>query len=229
MPLFSRMRSARPSVDEIAAVSALDEPTRRRIYDFVCPKRDAVSRDDVSNELGIPRQTAAFHLEKLADAGLLAVEFARRTGRSGPGAGRPSKLYRRANIEVAVQLPERAYDIAGGLLAQAVEESDRTGESPRACLARNAQQRGRELDLPEGASDEELMVALAEWGYEPRIEGDDIVLVNCPFHALAQQHTGLVCGMNLDLLSGALDGSSERARLEPHDGYCCVRIKRSRK
>lgn len=227
MPLFPRVRRARPDADAIAAVSALDEPTRRRIYDFVCPKREAVSRDEVSAELDIPRQTAAFHLEKLADAGLLDVEFARRTGRTGPGAGRPSKLYRRAAVEVTVQLPGRSYDIAGGLLAQAVEESDRTGQSPRVCLARSAEQFGRELGVPDGASDEELMAALAEWGYEPRIDGDDIVLVNCPFHALAKAHTGLVCGMNLDLLSGALDSDANRARLEPHDGFCCVRIKRS--
>ncbi|ALG86609.1 transcriptional regulator [Gordonia phthalatica] len=216
-----------PDRDDVAAVSALDEPTRRRIYDFVCPKRDALSRDEVSAALGIPRQTAAFHLEKLADAGLLDVEYARRSGRTGPGAGRPSKLYRRSRREVSVQLPGRSYDVAGALLAQAVEDADRTGESPRACLARSAADLGRDLGLPEGATDEELMTLLAEAGYEPRIEGDDIVLVNCPFHALAKEHTGLVCGMNLDLVSGALGSAAGRARLEPHDGYCCVRIKRA--
>lgn len=226
MVLFSRFRRALPDPDDVAAVSTLDEPTRRRIYEFVCPKRDAVSRDDVSEALEIPRQTAAFHLEKLADAGLLDVEYARRSGRSGPGAGRPSKLYRRSRHEVRVQLPERSYDIAGELLAQAVEDADRTGESPRACLARSAAELGREIGLPEGVTDEELMKVLAEAGYEPRVEGDDIVLVNCPFHALAERHTRLVCGMNLDLVSGALGSAAERARLEPHEGYCCVRIKR---
>ena len=125
-----------------------------------------------------------------------------------------------------MQLPGRSYDVAGGLLAQAVEEADRTGESPRVCLARSAAELGRALGVPEGASDEELMTALAGAGYEPRREGDDIVLVNCPFHALAKEHTGLVCGMNLDLVSGALGGAAERARLDPQEGYCCVRIKR---
>ncbi|MBM7369055.1 helix-turn-helix transcriptional regulator [Gordonia hydrophobica] len=225
MALFSRFRRARPDPDDVAAVSVLDEPTRRRIYEFVCPKRDAVSRDEVSEALGIPRQTAAFHLEKLADAGLLDVEFARRSGRSGPGAGRPSKLYRRSAREVSVELPGRSYDIAGALLAQAVEDADRTGESPRACLARGAADLGRDIGVPDDATDEELLAALTECGYEPRIEGDDIVLVNCPFHALAKTHTGLVCGMNLDLLSGVL-GDATRPRLDPQEGYCCVRITR---
>ncbi|MGB3696035.1 MAG: helix-turn-helix domain-containing protein [Gordonia sp. (in: high G+C Gram-positive bacteria)] len=224
--MFSRFRRVRPAAADVAAISALDEPTRRRIYDYVCPKRDAVSRDDVSADLDIPRQTAAFHLEKLADAGLLEIEFARRSGRSGPGAGRPSKLYRRTARELEVQLPERSYDIAGSLLAQAVEESDRTGVSPRVCLARSAAELGRDIGVAPDATDDELMVALAECGYEPRIEGDDIVLVNCPFHTLAKEHTGLVCGMNLDLLSGVLDGEPDRARLHPQEGYCCVRIAR---
>lgn len=227
MALFSRFRRAQPDPDDVAVVSTLDEPTRRRIYDFVSPKRDPVTRDEVGDALGIPRQTVTFHLEKLAAAGLLDVEFARRTGRTGPGAGRPAKLYRRGAREVHVQLPGRSYDIAGGLLAQAVEEADRTGESPRVCLARRAADLGREIGVPEGAGDEELMAVLAECGYEPRVEGDDIVLVNCPFHALAKQHTGLVCGMNLDLLSGVLGDAADRARLDPHDGYCCVRISRA--
>src|SRR5664280_3642410 len=77
---------------DVAAVASLDEPTRRGIYDHVCAHSSPVSRDEVTEALGIPRRTAAFHLDRLAELGLLSVSFARRSGRSGPGAGRTAKL-----------------------------------------------------------------------------------------------------------------------------------------
>jgi predicted ArsR family transcriptional regulator len=77
---------------QVAAVAALADPMRRRAYDMVCSSETAVSRDEAASALGIGRTLAAFHLDKLADLGLLEVAFARRTGRSGPGAGRPAKL-----------------------------------------------------------------------------------------------------------------------------------------
>lgn len=213
--------------NDIAAVAALDEPARRQLYDYVCGQVDPVGRDEASTALGIPRQTAAFHLDKLAEAGLLAVEFARRSGRTGPGAGRPAKLYRRSDHTVAVQLPERSYELAGHLLAQAVVDAEATGEAPHASLNRRARELGCTLGTAAGATDGEVVAALARCGYEPRVDGTDIVLVNCPFHDLAQQHTELICGMNLGLVTGLLDGAgctARRARLAPHERYCCIRV-----
>lgn len=210
---------------DISAVSALDEPARRRLYDYVRGHRDPVGRDDAAEALGMARQTAAFHLDKLADEGLLTVEFARRTGRTGPGAGRPAKLYRRSDREVAVQLPQRSYELAGQLLAQAIDDAERTGESPRSSLDRRARDLGAAIGAEAGPDD--LLGTLEGCGYEPRVEGTDITLVNCPFHALALQHTAMVCGMNLGLIEGLLDGAGcagRRARLAPEDGHCCVRI-----
>ena len=94
----------------------------------------AVSRDEAATALGLARTTAAFHLDRLVDEGLLGVEFARRTGRSGPGAGRPSKLYRRSGCQVDVSVPERRYELAARLLADAVAGAERSGASPRAVL-----------------------------------------------------------------------------------------------
>src|SRR5450759_645329 len=79
----------------VAADASLDEPTRRRIYAYVGAQSPPVSRDDVAIALVVPRRTAAFHLDRLSELGLLAVSFARRSGRNGPGAGRPAKLYQR--------------------------------------------------------------------------------------------------------------------------------------
>ena len=211
----------------VTAVSALGEPVRRHVYDHVRTQPSPVSRDDVAEALGLARSTSAFHLEKLADEGLLAVEFARRGGRSGPGAGRPAKLYRRSDREFAVHLPERTYALAGELFAQAIEDADATGISPRDALSARAHDFGRGLGAGIGCTEENLVASLAESGYEPRRDDGTIVLVNCPFHALARQHTDMVCGMNLALLSGLLDGAGcedRRATLAPTEGYCCVRI-----
>jgi predicted ArsR family transcriptional regulator len=222
----------------VSAVAALEEPTRRRLYDHVVRQPGPVTRDDAAAALELPRTTAAFHLDRLADAGLLDVIYERRTGRSGPGAGRPSKLYRRSNRQVAVSLPERRYDLAGRLLADALENAERSGDSPRKALDRRAHQLGRELGETARAvqgnddSRDTLRRVLEDYGFEPRAEGAGIVLSNCPFHALAQQHTDIVCGMNLCLLDGLLDGlaaTGQRARLEPAPDRCCVRLEPVRK
>src|SRR5919107_3274497 len=111
----------------VAAVAALAEPTRRRVYDHVAAQGLPVDRDEVAAVVGLPRTTAAFHLDRLAQCGLLDVHFERRSGRTGPGAGRPSKLYRRAEASVEVTIPERHYDLAGELLAGALAEADASG------------------------------------------------------------------------------------------------------
>ncbi|MFK4227506.1 helix-turn-helix transcriptional regulator [Streptomyces sp. NPDC019890] len=209
---------------DFSAVAALDEPTRRRLYDHVIRQEAPVGRDEAAEALGLARQTAAFHLDRLADEGLLDVVYERRSGRSGPGAGRPAKLYRRSSKQVTVSLPGRRYDLAGRLLAQALEESEATGEPSRAVLHRKAHEMGEELGTQDGADALDL---LERYGFEPRLEGDAVVLGNCPFHVLARAHTETVCGMNLHLLGGLLEGLHEsklRACLAPAPGRCCVRL-----
>lgn len=217
----------------ILAVATLEEPTRRRLYDHVVRQTAAVTRDEAARALGLPRATAAFHLDRLAEEGLLDVVYERRTGRSGPGAGRPSKLYRRSERHVEVSLPEHRYDLVGRLLATAIEDAEATGVSPRQALDRRARQVGNELAAaaraatPAETGPEALMRILDAHGFEPRADEDAIVLGNCPFHTLAQQHTDLVCAMNLCLLDGlltGLDSTELQAHLKPEPGHCCVRI-----
>ncbi|MFE7393985.1 helix-turn-helix transcriptional regulator [Streptomyces sp. NPDC057582] len=209
---------------DVSAVAALDEPTRRRLYDHVVRQPGPVSRDEAAEALGLARQTAAFHLDRLADESLLDVVYERRSGRTGPGAGRPAKLYKRSSKQVTVSLPERHYELAGRLLAQALEESEATGEPVRSVLHRKAHELGTQLAGP-GQAD--VFAVLEENGFEPRGDGDAIVLGNCPFHALAREHTQTVCGMNLHLLRGVLKGLDEsglQACLAPRPGHCCVRL-----
>src|SRR4051794_36509235 len=216
---------------QVSAIAALAEPTRRRLYDHVVRQDGPVSRDEAAAATAVPRATVAFHLDKLVDEGLLDVVYERRTGRTGPGAGRPSKLYRRAACDVAVSLPERRYDLAGGLLAAAMDEAQTSGEAPREALGRLAFERGKELGRAAGGGRDAVLRVLEQQGFEPAGDGEVVTLANCPFHALAQQHTELVCGMNLQLLDGVLQGAGAAggltARLQPTPGRCCVRLERT--
>jgi predicted ArsR family transcriptional regulator len=214
----------RPLPDRIAALAALDDPTRRAVFDLVAHSATPVSRDAAAEALGTSRRVAAFHLDRLTDQGLLAVEYRRPPGRSGPGAGRPAKLYRRIEDEIAVSVPPRHYELVGELLAAAVAESIDTGAAVQDVLDRTAYQAGRTT----GAAAGTLLAALEEAGYEPH--GDDpdgaLILGNCPFHRLARQFTALVCGMNLHLLRGVADGVGTTCSviLDPSPGRCCVRM-----
>lgn len=223
----------------IAGIAALDQPLRRELYEVLAAAGDWISRDEASDALEVPRSVAAFHLDKLADAGVVDVRFERPGGRSGPGAGRPSKLYRLAADELAASVPERHYDLAGSLLASAIAASTRTGEPVADCLRVAARAAGAAIGAESSAAivslrrkDERrqaVVDVLARHGYEPEVgRRNEIALANCPFHRLAEQHRDLVCGMNLDFLAGLLDGMGPAdrltARLEPEPGWCCVRI-----
>ncbi len=218
----------------IEAIAVLDEPVRRALYESVASRVDAISRDEAATGVGISRELAAFHLDRMVRDGLLVTEYRRLTGRTGPGAGRPSKLYRRVPGTIAVSLPKRDYEQAAHLLAQAVERSSRKVPSEAARAA------AHDAGLAIGSTARQnagtrptrqrrvaaLIDALGHRGYEPRL-GDrgEIVLGNCPFDALVEEHRPLVCGMNLALAEGVLEGLGERrlhAELDQQPGQCCV-------
>jgi predicted ArsR family transcriptional regulator len=213
------------SLDPVGTLSALGDPTRRRAYDYVCAQGRPVGRDEVATALGIGRTLAAYHLDRLAKAGLLSVAYARRSGRTGPGAGRPAKLYQRCERELAVSIPPRDYGLAARLLAHAAAHDERggTGRALRAA----AGSLGR--DIAAAAADPpDLDRLLRERGYEPYEDDAGVMrLRNCPFHAVAQSHPEVVCNMNLSLLRGLIAGldADVQAVLEPAPGRCCVAIK----
>jgi predicted ArsR family transcriptional regulator len=221
--------------DRVAGIGALADPLRRDLYLFVCAQDHAVSRDDAAAAVDIPLHKAKFHLDRLASDGLLDVEYARLSGRSGPGAGRPSKLYRRSATEIAVSLPEREYALAGQLMAEAIAVSSRDGCPVLDALVAVASEHGRILGRSaraDAASDDALGIAcaaLAANGYEPRSDAGHVTLANCPFHSLAESHTDLVCRMNLALVEGVVDGigaGQVDAQLDPAEGRCCVVLAR---
>jgi predicted ArsR family transcriptional regulator len=229
---------------DLASLSSLDDPVRRRLYEVVRERAEPVGRDEAATAAGVGRALAVYHLDKLVEAGLLTASYQRPPGRSGPGAGRPAKLYARSGREFAVTVPPREYELAARLLVQAVEADP--GGSSRAALVKAARRLGAELGgrfRPEvadrtgdagraevadlgGVAD--LDEALSGQGYEPRHGEDGVIrLRNCPFHQLAEHHREVVCGMNLGLIEGILAGLGAdglRPVLDPQPGHCCVAI-----
>ncbi|GAA4478994.1 helix-turn-helix transcriptional regulator [Microbacterium panaciterrae] len=235
--------------EQAAGIGALADPTRRALYEHVIAQRDAVTRESAAEAIDVPVHVARFQLDRLVELGLLEAEFRRLTGRRGPGAGRPSKLYRRAAGTIAVSLPPRRFDLAGHLLARAIErsadgtpvdvaldevaraEGDAYGTrlhddalddatSESGSAAARTDDADRELDR--------MGQALAGQGYEPRTAEGRIVLANCPFHDLARAHTDLVCGMNLAYIEGVAGGLGCHrldAKLQPDAERCCVVIR----
>jgi predicted ArsR family transcriptional regulator len=218
-----------------AGIGALADPIRRRLYLFVCSQPAAVSRGQAADAVGVARHLAKFHLDKLEAEGLLETDYARLGGRTGPGAGRTSKLYRRARRDIAVSLPHREYELAGRLMADAIAESAASGAPVIETLHRRAARHGRSIgdaalsrEHPPATARAALDLAvrvLAEHGYEPRHDGGRIVLANCPFHTLARAQTELVCHLNHALIGGvadALEPHRPPVALEPHPDRCCV-------
>ncbi|TXS21717.1 transcriptional regulator [Streptomyces sp. ms191] len=236
-------------MEDIEAIAALQDPVRRRLYEYVAAQGREVGRNEAAEAAGVARTLAAHHLDRLTEVGLLESGSRRLTGRSGPGAGRPAKVYTRVRTERSVSLPARDYRTAAELLAQAAEEA---GLDAGLCAA--ARRRGEVLRgsaAPCGGLDE-AMEMLAARGYEPHREGVGtadgapgadgadgaasgagpsavVRMRNCPFHAVAERFPPLVCGMNLALLEGLLgtDGAV-RARMDARPGECCVVVEPSK-
>ena len=215
-------------MSEISIVAVLDDPVRRRLYEYVAMQPHGVSRNEAAQAVGIQRTLAAFHLDRLAEAGLVSVSFRRPEGRTGPGAGRPAKLYQRAATEHQVSVPPRDYRRAAELLAEVV---DVTGAEPQ--LQRSARSKGAAAGRTArrrapGDADRELVEReLAGQGYQPYRDGSGIRLRNCPFHVLADRYPPLICGMNLALVEGLLTGAAAttlEAKLDPRPGDCCVAV-----
>lgn len=214
---------------QAAGIGALADPTRRALYVYVTSQDEAVGREEVSTAAGVPLHSVSFHLDKMVAEGLLDVEFRRLTGRTGPGAGRPSKLYRRSARQFTVSLPPRRYDVVGEILADAVAASAGGKVPIEQALSDTAAATGHAVaaeaqHLPAAPLDA-LSYVLAAQGFEPRHLGTTLEFGTCPFDRLANRHTALICGLNRQFVQGVADGLGQgvEARLEPGSGGCCVR------
>ncbi len=227
------MRSFEQSIE---AVGMLADDLRRLMYMFIRSRRRPVGRDEAAEAVGISRKLAAFHLDKLVEKGLLKAHYTRLSGRAGPGAGRPSKVYEPTEIDVAVSIPSRSYDFAGQILVDALAVSSRrsrdavqaSARDQGVALGRNVKRERRLRKIPPKKALSVAHQVLQDRGYEPYLdERDTLRLRNCPFHALAQQSVEIVCGMNQAFIAGLLSGLGTEgvsATLDPQLGECCVRV-----
>jgi predicted ArsR family transcriptional regulator len=225
---------------QLAGLAGLGDPIRRALYRHVAERGVPISRDEAAHAAGISRPLAAYHLDKLVDDGLLEPRYHRRSSRRGPGAGRPTKHYVRADRQLELSLPARDYAALAELLAGAVE-ADSSGAA-KAALNRAAATLGAELGAkaashtaPDGDPDQALAAvrqALAARGYEPYDDPDGTIrLRNCPFDRIAAQHRQLICRANhaiIQALTDQVDGDppTVRAVLDPQPGRCCVTLTR---
>ncbi|MFN2591950.1 MAG: helix-turn-helix transcriptional regulator [Candidatus Dormibacteria bacterium] len=224
--------------DRIAAFSSLADPTRRRLYLYTISRPEGAGRDEAAEAVGISRGLAAFHLDRLIADGLLVADYRRLTGRTGPGAGRPAKIYRRSERELSFSVPRRNHELLARLFAQAM--SSTTSDTPLEALMIAAAELGASLGsqarrLAGGRAGRQRLLegataVLRENGFEPRTEGDDcLVLGNCPFSPLAGEYTDLVCRANLSLMEGLAAGlriKGVEPVLDPKPGMCCVTFQR---
>jgi predicted ArsR family transcriptional regulator len=220
--------------DDVASLGSLGDPTRRALYGYVVRQAEPAGRDEAAAAAGVGRTLAAYHLDRMVEDGLLEVSFARRTGRSGPGAGRPAKLYRRASREFTISLPPRDYELAARIFANAIDREP-SGRA-KAALQESAQGFGAEIAAEvdcraAGRSDAHRLTVLeqvlAERGYEPFSDEDGVIrLRNCPFDSLADAHRQTVCAMNLALLAQAAQSPAGtlEAVLDPRPDLCCVAL-----
>lgn len=225
--------------DPVAAIAYLQEPNRRRLYELVAASHREVGRDEAAAALGISRELAAFHLDRLVAGGLLETAYRRLRGRAGPGAGRPAKLYRRADREVALSLPARRYHDAADVFAEGLERlGERSGaETVADAVGAAARERGRAVGTRarrvagRRPSRRRLRAALLDLlgqaGYEPGVDRGtgSVTLCNCPYRAVAARHRDLTCGMNLAWAEGVVDGLGDESltpELAPAPGQCCV-------
>lgn len=233
------LKKLRRSIDTLGI---LDDDLRRSLYIYVRKQARPITRDEAAADVGMSVKLAAWHLDKLEKAGLLSTHYARKPGRSGPGAGRSSKFYVTSDVEIDVSIPERSYDFVGEILVAAIA-SEKEGLNSHEAALGIADQRGREigkeirneLGLRRPGRDRALRVAeerLAELGYEPyRADKKTVSLRNCPFHRLARQAPELVCGINQAFIDGLLRGLGNEfveASLEPTPGQCCVKLRSAR-
>ncbi|WP_432003233.1 helix-turn-helix transcriptional regulator [Streptomyces sioyaensis] len=220
----------------IASVSALNEDSRRQMFAFIRRQRRPVTRDEAAASVGISRKLAAFHLDKLVDAGLLRARYA------SPGGirkvGRQPKVYEPTDHEIRVSIPDRRHELLADLLLEAVLTED-DGETAAHAAVRTAGRRGREFGESERAharpgrlgAERGLNICermLDQHGFEPvRETPTRLRLRNCPFQPLATKAPDLVCGMNHAFIAGYLQGLEVRgveAALAPHPGECCVEL-----
>jgi predicted ArsR family transcriptional regulator len=219
---------------DLTAVALLAEPTRRRLYLYLRERQEPVGREEAARHTGVKLRLVAFHLDRMAEAGLLEVEYRRLSGRVGPGAGRPAKVYSVSSRSFSVEVPQTRYALAASMMATALSAGGPGADGAKS-LQDVATAAGESLGgeirrqaRTKGARQEAVHRKLTQLGYEPQVqESGEWTLRNCIFAELSASHRELVCPMNAAFMTGLLDGARVRSlhverRTAPPG--CCVQL-----
>ena len=218
---------------DVMAVALLAEPTRRRLYLYVRERGEPVGREEAARHAGIKPRLAAFHLDRMAEAGLLDVGYRRLSGRVGPGAGRPAKVYSVSSRSFSVEVPQTRYGLAASMMATALSADgpEGDGQSLQVVATAVGESLGGEIRQharTKGARLEAVQQQLNQLGYEPRVqESGEWTMRNCIFAELSSSHRELVCPMNAAFVTGLADGAHVKSlRIERRTAPpgCCVRL-----
>jgi predicted ArsR family transcriptional regulator len=221
----------RTSAGDLGALALLLDPARDKLYHYVARQVHPVSRDDAAAAVGISRAMAAFHLDKLVEAGHLRTEFRRLSGRTGRGAGRPAKLYVRSRHRFDVSLPQREPELLARLLAESIAEPaselGTTREAAQACgrgLGARARRRLRTTPTPDRLA-RCVEDVLEDVGFEPTPADGETWARNCPFDPLSRDYPAIVCQTALAIIGGVIDGvgaPSLGVTRRERSQWCCV-------
>ena len=198
-------------------LEAIGDRELRKALLFARAQQQPVTADEVAAAQGIHRNVARSRLERLAEAGLLIASFERRTGRTGPGAGRPAKTYRVAPELTAIEFPKRRYEQLIGLVVDALPERARRDRLRELGIA-FGRELGREARLRAAKTFRTALgrvcAALGDLGYHAsvaEVNGERAVIATatCPLRPLVRVHPELATvdrGMWAALAARALDG-----------------------
>ncbi|HEX7526070.1 MAG TPA: hypothetical protein VF327_07155 [Gaiellaceae bacterium] len=177
---------------EMDGLEAVGDPELREALLFARGQAKPVTADELAGAQGVHRNVARSRLERLVEGGLLAVAYERRTGRTGPGAGRPAKTYAVEPELEAIEFPSLRYGPLLGLMVEALprERLHEIGAAFGEELAQAAKLR-RASTLR--AACEGVCRAVGRLGYQASVEEVTehtavIATPTCPLRPLVRTH-----------------------------------------
>jgi len=219
---------------DLMAVALLAEPTRQQLYLYIRERQEPVGRKEAARDTGIKPRLAAFHLDRMAEAGLLDVEYRRLSGRVGPGAGRPAKVYSLSWRSFSVEIPQTRYALAASMMATALSAGGQRADGTESLqdvatsVGQNLGEEIRRQARTKPSRLEAVKTKLKQLGYEPQVQDSgDWTMRNCIFAELSKSHRDLVCPMNAAFMTGLVGGAHlpsihvERRTARPG---CCVQL-----
>jgi predicted ArsR family transcriptional regulator len=213
-------RQGAPSshLGHLALHKALGDETRLAIFRELSTTTYALAVTEIAERLGLHPNTVRPHLDRLREAGIVAVEAVHRGT-----PGRPQHRYSLAPGAPSPGLEPEAATLLAGLLAALVErvggDADDAVATGRAWGAGIAASRAAAPGAPADA----LVAEMGRLGFEPAPEvvgeGTHVAFLRCPLKELAEAYPELVCSLHRGICEGVVAGSGAGHVVAFHDLY----------